>query len=438
MPIDYLIKPGGSLNGRLRVPGDKSISHRSVIVGSLAEGISRVSGLLEGEDVLATIAAFRAMGVEIGGPQDGRLTIEGVGLHGLCEPRAPLDLGNSGTAMRLLAGALVAQPFDSTMTGDASLRQRPMRRVAEPLNAMGAAITTADNGCPPLKIHGGRALHGIDYEMPVASAQVKSAVLLAAIYASGITTVSEPAPTRDHTERMLRAFGYDIDTEGRRVRLRGGGRLHGRDIAVPGDLSSAAFFLVGATIAGDADVLIEGVGVNPTRTGVLELLERMGARLEVIPRGEAGGEPVADIRARSGRLHGIVIGPGDVSRAIDEFPALFIAAACAQGETVLRGAEELRVKESDRIAVMARGLVQLGIDAKERPDGIIIRGGSPRGGDIQSFGDHRVAMAFAIAGLAAAGPVRVHDCKNVDTSFPGFAALAVRSGLRIETIERSA
>ncbi|MDX1489129.1 MAG: 3-phosphoshikimate 1-carboxyvinyltransferase, partial [Acidiferrobacterales bacterium] len=334
MPIDYLIKSGGSLNGRLRVPGDKSISHRSVIVSSLAEGTSRVSGLLEGEDVLATIAAFRAMGVEISGPQDGCLRIEGVGLRGLHEPRGPLDLGNSGTAMRLLAGVLAAQPFDTTLTGDASLRQRPMRRVAEPLNAMGAAMTTADNGCPPLTIQGGRALHGIEYEMPVASAQVKSAILLAAMYARGATIVSEPVPTRDHTERMLRAFGYEIETQARKVRLHGGARLHACDLTVPGDLSSAAFFLVGATIAGDSDLLIEGVGVNPTRTGVLELLERMGARLELTPRGKAGGEPVADIRARSSGLRGIVIGPDDVSRAIDEFPALFIAAACARGETV--------------------------------------------------------------------------------------------------------
>jgi 3-phosphoshikimate 1-carboxyvinyltransferase len=437
MSIDYLIKPGGSLIGCLRVPGDKSISHRSVIVGSLAEGTSRVSGLLEGEDVLATIAAFRALGVEISDPQDGRLRIEGIGLRGLHEPRAPLDLGNSGTAMRLLAGALAAQPFDTILTGDASLRQRPMRRVAEPLNAMGAAITTADNGRPPLMIQGGRALHGIDYKMPVASAQVKSAILLAAMYASGTTVVNEPVPTRDHTERMLRAFGYEIETQGRRVRLHGGGRLHACDITVPGDLSSAAFFLVGATIAKNADVLIEGVGVNPTRTGVLELLERMGARLELIPRGKAGGEPIADIRACSSALQGIVMGPDDVSRAIDEFPALFIAAACARGETVLRGAEELRVKESDRIAVMARGLSQLGIDAKERPDGIIIRGGVLSGGNVQSFGDHRVAMAFAIAGLVAPEPIRVHDCKNVDTSFPGFAALAVQAGLEIKTVNRT-
>ena len=430
-----VIRRAASVSGLVRLPGDKSISHRSVIVGSLAEGVSRINGLLEGEDVLATIAAFRAMGVEIGGPQDGRVSIEGVGLRGLQKPHTPLDLGNSGTALRLLAGVLAAQPFDTTLTGDASLRQRPMRRVAEPLNAMGASITTADNGCPPLKIQGGRTLHGIDYEMPVASAQVKSAILLAAMYANGTTIVSEPVPTRDHTERMLRAFGYEIEAWGSKVRLRGGARLHACDIAVPGDLSSAAFFLVGATIAGDADVLIEGVGVNPTRTGMLELLERMGARLELMPRGEVGGEPVADIRARNSPLQGIVIGPDEVSRAIDEFPALFIAAACAQGETVLRGAEELRVKESDRIAVMARGLAQLGIDAKEQPDGIIIRGGTLSGGEIESVGDHRVAMAFAIAGLVATEPVRVNDCKNVDTSFPGFASLAAQAGLAIETVE---
>ncbi len=432
MSIDYLIKPGGNLRGRLRVPGDKSISHRAVILGSLAQGVSQINGLLEGEDVLATVAAFRAMGVRIEGPRDGHAAIEGAGLYGLQPPSAPLDMGNSGTAMRLLAGVLAAQRFDSKLVGDASLQQRPMRRVTEPLISMGAMIATAEDGRPPLSISGGRALHGIDYVMPVASAQVKSALLLAGLYAKGSTALTEPAITRDHTERMLRAFGYTVESEGRRVRVLGGGNLFGCEMTVPGDLSSAAFFLVGAAIAPKADLLLEAVGVNPTRTGIIELLQRMGAAIAVSPRGDVGGEPVADIRVRSSQLRGIVIDRHDVPRAIDEFPALFVAAACARGETVLHGAEELRVKESDRIAVMAEGLTQLGVRAREQPDGITIRGGGLSGGHVQSHGDHRVAMAFAVAALAANDTLVVHDCKNVDTSFPGFTELAAQAGLPIE------
>jgi 3-phosphoshikimate 1-carboxyvinyltransferase len=435
MSIDYLIKPGGNLTGRLRMPGDKSISHRAVILASLAQGVSRVSGLLEGEDVLATVAAFRAMGVHVEGPRDGGATIEGAGSYGLQPPSAPLDMGNSGTAMRLLAGVLAAQRFDSKLVGDVSLQRRPMRRITEPLISMGAMIATAEDGRPPLSISGGQILHGIDYVMPVASAQVKSALLLAGLYAKGSTVLIEPAITRDHTERMLRTFGYTVESEGRRVRLVGGGNLFSCEIVVPGDLSSASFFLVGAAIAPEADLLLEAVGVNPTRTGIIELLQRMGAAIAVLPRGDVGGEPVADIRVRSSRLRGIVIDRDDVSRAIDEFPALFVAAACARGETVLRGAEELRVKESDRIAVMAEGLTQLGVKAREQPDGIIIRGGGLSGGHVQSHGDHRVAMAFAVAALAAGGTIVVHDCKNVDTSFPGFAGLAAQAGLPIEVKE---
>jgi 3-phosphoshikimate 1-carboxyvinyltransferase len=435
MSIDYLIRPGGSLRGRFRIPGDKSISHRVVILGALAQGVSRVSGLLEGEDVLATVAAFRAMGVHIEGPRDGQAAIEGMGLHGLQPPPAPLDMGNSGTAMRLLAGVLAAQRFDSKLVGDVSLQRRPMRRVTEPLVSMGAMIATTEDGCPPLSISGGRALHGIEYVMPVASAQVKSALLLAGLYARGTTVLTEPAITRDHTERMLRAFGYTVESEGRHVRILGGGKLYGCEMAVPGDLSSAAFFLVGAAIAPDADLLLEAVGVNPTRAGIIELLQRMGAAIAVVPRGNVGGEPVADIRVRSSQLRGIVIHRDDVPRAIDEFPALFVAAACAKGETVLRGAEELRVKESDRIAVMAEGLGQLGVKAREQRDGIIIRGGGLSGGHVQSHGDHRIAMAFAVAALAAKGAIVVHDCKNVNTSFPGFTGLAAQAGLPIEVKE---
>lgn len=436
MSVDYVIQPGGILRGRLRVPGDKSISHRAVILGSLADGVTRASNLLEGTDILATIAAFHAMGVQFSGPEGGVLTINGVGLDGLKPPPIPLDMGNSGTAMRLMAGVLAGQRFDTELTGDASLRRRPMARVAEPLNAMGAAITTADGGRPPLLVAGGRKLHGIDYVMPVASAQVKSALLLAGLYAHGPTSITEPAPTRDHTERMLRAFGYPVGTRDDIVSVCGGDRLRGCEIEVPGDLSSAAFLLVGAVIAADSDVILEGVGVNPTRTGLLELLRHMGARIDVTNTREIGGEVIADLRARTSPLTGIAIGEGQVSRAIDEFPILFVAAACADGETILRGGQELRVKESDRIAVMAEGLKRLGIDTRETPDGITIRGGGAlTGGEVESGGDHRVAMAFAIAGLRAAGLITVRDCENVDTSFPGFVELAARAGLPIRVSE---
>ena len=430
--IDYLIQPGGKLTGTLRVPGDKSISHRSVMLGALAEGTTHVTGLLEGEDVLCTLGAFRAMGVPAEGPQQGRLTIHGVGLRGLQAPRAPLDMGNSGTAMRLMAGILAGQAFDSVLIGDASLSQRPMQRVSDPLSAMGAAIATAAAGHPPLRITGGQTLRGIDYPMPVASAQVKSSLLLAGLNAAGETCVTEPASTRDHTERMLRGFGYEVGIDGARRCVRGGGRLKACDIDVPADVSSAAFFMVGASIAPGSELLLEHVGINPTRIGVISILKRMGADIEILNSREAGGEPVADIRVRHARLKGIVIPRDQVPLAIDEFPALFIAAACAEGETVLAGAAELRVKESDRIAVMAQGLKALAVDACETPDGIIIRGGGLQGGAVDSRGDHRIAMSFAIAALRAAGSITIRDCKNVDTSFPGFADLARRVGLSIQ------
>jgi len=429
--IDYRIEPGGRLQGRLRVPGDKSISHRSVMLGSLAEGTTEVSGLLEGEDVLATVAAFRAMGVAIDGPEGGRMRIQGAGLHGLKPAAAALSMGNSGTAMRLMAGILAGQAFDSELTGDASLSKRPMGRVVDPLTAMGAAITTAAGARPPLNIHGGRPLHGIDYAMPVASAQVKSALLLAGLYAAGTTRVTEPAPTRDHTERMLRGFGYPVQSAGASVSLAGDGRLQACAIEVPADISSAAFFLVGASIAPGSDLLLEHVGINPTRIGVINILRRMGAELEIERPRQVGGEPVADIRVRSRALHGIRIPQDQIPLAIDEFPVLFIAAACAEGETVLTGAAELRVKESDRIAVMARGLQALGVAVQETEDGIIIQGGQFGGGIVDSAGDHRIAMAFAMAGLRAGSPVQVRDCRNVNTSFPGFVALARNAGLPI-------
>jgi len=419
------------MTGSLRVPGDKSISHRSVMLGSLAEGVTQVSGLLEGEDVLATLQAFRAMGVEATGPDNGQLTINGVGLHGLRAPSAPLDMGNSGTAMRLISGILAGQNFDTELTGDASLAKRPMNRIADPLRSMGAEIATAEGGRPPLKIRGGRKLNGIAYDMPVASAQVKSALLLAGMYAEGETTVTEPAPTRDHTERMLSGFGYPVIKTGAVSSLVGGGQLKACNIDVPADISSAAFFLVGASIATGSELVLEHVGINPTRVGVLHILQDMGADITIENERVIGGEPVADIHVRSASLKGIHIPEDQVPLAIDEFPVLFIAAACAAGTTVLTGARELRVKESDRIAVMAEGLRRLGVAVQETEDGIIIQGGSIGGGEVDSHDDHRIAMAFAIAGLRAAAPITVRDCRNVNTSFPNFVALAQKAGLRI-------
>ncbi|MCL4525811.1 MAG: 3-phosphoshikimate 1-carboxyvinyltransferase [Gammaproteobacteria bacterium] len=428
----YLIRPGSRLAGRFPVPGDKSISHRAVIFGALAEGVTEVEGLLEGADVLATIAAFRSMGVQMEGPDKGHLRIHGAGLQGLRAPVGPLDCGNSGTAMRLLAGVLAGQSFSSTLVGDASLQKRPMGRVLNPLRAMGAEIIAQD-GRAPLHIHG-RPLHGIDYALPVASAQVKSAVLLAGLYADGQTCVTEPAPTRDHSERMLQGFGQSVERQGPRACLRGGGRLCGQALQVPGDVSSAAFFLLGATIAPGSDLTLEGVGINPTRTGIIEILTRMGARIDLTALREVGGEPVADIRVRYAPLQGIAIPSRLVPLAIDEFPALFIAAACAKGQTVITGAEELRVKESDRIAVMAGGLRALGATIEERADGAIISGSALQGGQINSHGDHRIAMAFAMVALVAQGDIEILDCANVATSFPSFPALAQKAGLLLEVV----
>lgn len=431
--MEFKLLPGGVISGEARVPGDKSISHRAVMLGALAEGPTQIRGFLEGEDALATVAAFRALGVTIDGPRDGELCVHGVGLHGLAGPAAPLDLGNSGTSIRLLAGILAGQPFDSRLDGDASLRRRPMGRVLAPLQAMGAAIEAAPGETPPLLLSGGRALRGIHYDMPVASAQVKSCVLLAGLYAQERTAVSEPAPTRDHTERMLRGFGYELQRENGVVLLHGGGRLRGTAIDVPADISSAAFFLVAATIAPGSELLLTHVGVNPTRTGVLTILALMGADITVQNEREVGGEPVADLLVRHAPLHGIEIPEDQVPLAIDEFPALFIAAACAEGRTVLRGAAELRVKESDRIKSMAEGLTTLGIANEVLADGIIIEGGTPGGGIIHTHHDHRIAMAFAVAALRAEAEIVIRDCDPVATSFPGFDALARGLGLQIST-----
>jgi 3-phosphoshikimate 1-carboxyvinyltransferase len=424
---------GGSLRGELRVPGDKSISHRSIMLGSLAEGVTEVSGFLAAADCLATLQAFRTMGVVIEGPVDGRVRINGVGLHGLTAPRGVLDLGNSGTSMRLLSGLLAGQTFDSELIGDESLNRRPMRRVTDPLRQMGAEIATTDAGTAPLRIHGTGGLKGICYEMPVASAQVKSCLLLAGLYAEGETAVVEPAPTRDHTERMLAGFGYSCQRAGNRISVRGGGRLMATTIDVPSDISSAAFFLVGAAIASNSDLTLRHVGMNPTRTGVIEILRLMGADLTIRNERTIGGEPVADLRIRSSSLRGVEIPPELVPLAIDEFPVLFVAAACAEGETVLTGAEELRVKESDRIQVMADGLQVLGIDAIPTSDGMRIHGGRIQGGSVQAHGDHRIAMAFSMATLRAASAITVHDCRNVATSFPEFVAMARSVGLDVSS-----
>ena len=430
--MKFIVSNGGQLGGEIRVPGDKSISHRSIMFGAIAEGTSHIAGFLEGEDSLNTLRAFQAMGVAIDGPENGQVVIHGVGMRGLNRPEQPLNLGNSGTSMRLLAGLLSGQSFDVELTGDASLSKRPMERVTGPLQSMGADITTAAGGRPPLKLAGGRTLHAIEYALPMASAQVKSCVLLAGLYADGRTCVTEPATTRDHTERMLNAFGCSVEKSGATACLRGPATLTACDIDVPADISSAAFFIVGASIAEGSDIVLKHVGINPTRTGVLDILRLMGADIELLNRTEAGGEPVADIRVRSARLRGISVPEELVPLAIDEFPVIFVAAACAEGETVVTGAEELRVKESDRIQVMADGLQRLGVAARATPNGMIIQGGAINGGVVHSHDDHRIAMAFSMAALVANGPVIVEDCDNVNTSFPGYADLGASAGLAIQ------
>ena len=429
--IRFHVQPGGALKGAIRVAGDKSISHRSIMMGSLAEGTTHVSGFLEGEDALATLNAFKAMGVNIEGPDNGKVVVHGVGMQGLQQPQASLDVGNSGTSMRLMSGLLAGQAFSTTLIGDESLTKRPMKRVTDPLALMGAQIETTETGTSPLNISPVAALKGIDYDMPMASAQVKSCLLLAGLYAEGETWVTEPAPTRDHTERMLQGFGYEVMQDGPRRGVKGGGKLTACDIDVPADISSAAFFLVGASIAEGSDLTLQHVGMNPTRDGVINILQLMGADIQVSNERVIGGEPVADLRVRSAKLKGIQIPEDQVPLAIDEFPALFVAAACAEGETVLTGAEELRVKESDRIQVMADGLIALGVDAKPTPDGIVIQGGAIGGGSVDSHGDHRIAMSFAMAALRATGDISIDDCANVNTSFPGFVELAASVGLKV-------
>jgi 3-phosphoshikimate 1-carboxyvinyltransferase len=427
---EFVVEPCAGIAGQVRVPGDKSISHRALMLGAIAAGTTQVEGFLEGEDCLATLRAVASLGVNVQRPAPGEVVIEGVGLRGLGRPRSVLDMGNAGTAMRLFMGLLSAQGFDSELIGDESLMRRPMERVAKPLRAMGAQIDTQD-GRPPVRIRGGAALRGLRYEMPMASAQVKSAVLLAGLYAEGETTVVEPAVTRDHTERMLQSFGANVVARGGSATVLPAAQLEATRISVPGDFSSAAFFIVAACIGAREPFVIEGVGVNPTRTGLLEMLALMGADLRLVNHRSAGAEPVADIEVRPARLRGIRVPERLVPLAIDEFPAFFIAAACADGETVVTGAEELRVKESDRIAVMARGLEALGVPNEVRADGLSIEGRPFGGGVVESHGDHRVAMSFAVASLRASAPIEIRDVANVGTSFPGFATTARAVGLRL-------
>ena len=462
MSASYIITPSHTVSGTITIPGDKSISHRSIMLGSLATGVTRVKGFLEGEDALATLQAFRDMGVTIEGPDNGNLTIHGVGMNGLKPSKTPLYMGNSGTSMRLLSGILAAQPFDSVLLGDTSLNKRPMERVAAPLRMMGAVIqSTGHSGTAPLSITGrdtvGKPLQGIDYELPVASAQIKSCLLLAGLWAKGTTTITQPEVSRDHTERMLSAFGYPVTVDGNRISIEGGGQLTGGDIAVPADISSAAFFMVAAAISQDSELTLTQVGINPTRTGILDILKLMQADISLSNETHVGGEPVADITIRSSNLVGIDIPEHLVPLAIDEFPVLFIAASCAQGRTVLTGAKELRVKESDRIAVMAEGLQTLGIDCTVTDDGLIIegkgiedkevasqKGGTNNvqpifgGGHITSHHDHRIAMSFAVASLRASEQITIEGVETVNTSFPGFAELANQIGMSIQVDSTSA
>lgn len=427
----FTARPAEEIRGRISVPGDKSVSHRAVMLGAIADGCTDVAGFLPGEDCLATLAAAEAMGVRVRRHEPTRISIDGVGLRGLRQPACALDMGNSGTAMRLMTGLLCGQAFDSVLVGDESLSRRPMERVAQPLRAMGASIKTT-SGHAPLQIHGGRGLRGICYDMPVASAQVKSAVLLAGLYAEGETLVAEPAVTRDHTERMFEAFGQPLQQHGNRVRLVPAGRLRACAVEVPGDLSSATFMILAGALARRGEVIIERVGLNPTRTGILDIFRLMGVDFDVTPAPGPGIEPVGTIVVRPSALRGAVIPPRLVPLAIDEFPAVFVAAALARGQTLIAGAEELRHKESDRIGIMVAGLRALGIAVDETADGACITGGALRAGEIDSGGDHRVAMAFAAGAVGAQGPLRILDTANVATSFPGFVALARAIGMDVE------
>ena len=440
--VKFKVQPGGAIKGRIRVPGDKSISHRSIMMGALAEGTTTITGFLEGADALATLQAFVDMGVDIQGPKDGKVTINGVGLRGLKKPEKPMDMGNSGTSTRLLAGILAGQNFECTLVGDASLSKRPMKRVTDPLADMGVEIITDEGGTLPMTIKGkGSSLKAIDYTLPMASAQVKSCVLLAGLFADGTTSAIEPAPTRDHTERMLNGFGYEViseklDASRMKASVTGGSKLTGRHIDVPSDISSAAFFMAAAAVSKGSDLVIEHVGMNPTRTGVVDILKLMGANIELENFHEVGGEPVADVHIKYAPLKGINIPEELVPLAIDEFPVLFVVAAAAEGKTILTGAEELRVKESDRIQVMADALQAVGVDCEPTTDGMVINGGvqKPQNAEIQSHHDHRISMAMTVAGINAVEEIVIDDCANVNTSFPIFLDLINQVGMRVEAV----
>ncbi|MFK7893112.1 MAG: 3-phosphoshikimate 1-carboxyvinyltransferase [Granulosicoccus sp.] len=427
--------PASILSGHIAVPGDKSMSHRCIMFGAVADGVTEVSGFLEGEDSLHTLEAFRSMGVNIARHGTGRVTLHGRGVAALSSPPKSLYMGNSGTGMRLLTGLLSGMDISAVLEGDASLSVRPMKRIVDPLATMGARITTGNSGTPPLTIEAtGKQLSAIEYTCPMASAQVKSAILLAGLHAKGKTIVHETAVTRDHTERMLGGFGVNVEVDGLTASLSGGQSLKATSLTVPGDISSAAFFIVGAAMTPGSDITIEGVGMNPTRTGVISILRLMGAIIDVNNERSAGGEPVADLHVSGRHLRGIEVPRDLVSLAIDEFPALFVAATAADGTTVISGAEELRVKETDRIQVMADGLRALGGVIDDTPDGAVITGTRLRGGVADSCGDHRTAMSFAMASLISDGALSVLDCANVNTSFPGFAALASNAGLKIQEV----
>lgn len=425
--------PVHSIAGEITVPGDKSISHRSIIFGSLAKGTTVINGFLDGDDCMATLAAFQSMGVVIEGPTNQQVIIHGVGKYGLKKPNHVIDCGNSGTSMRLLAGLLAAQPFDSQLTGDESLLKRPMLRISKPLIQMGAEIIT-NEGKPPIIIKGGKELKAISYLMPEASAQVKSCILLAGLYAKGTTKITETGVSRDHTELMLKTFSYPIHQTEQSIEINADSECFGTTINVPGDLSSAAFFIVAATIIPGANVVIRNVGINSTRTGIIHILREMGANIEMINERQWGEESVADLHVTYSPLKGIDISPAMVPLAIDEFPIIFIAAACAHGQTTLKGAKELRLKESDRIGAMVDGLVALGIEAEGFDDGVVIKGGTMQGGVVDSRGDHRIAMSFAIAGAVSKTPITIKNCANVATSFPTFVSTATKLHFRLEEI----
>lgn len=421
------IQPSHGLRGEITPPGDKSISHRSVMLAAIADGDTHISGFLIGEDTLNTAKAIQSMGIEVEGLGTERLLVHGKGLDGLSEPAGALELGNSGTGMRLLAGLLAGQDFFSVLSGDRYLRKRPMARIVEPLRRMGAKIDGRSEGrLAPLAIRGGgKTIHSIEYVSPVASAQVKSALLLAGLYAEGETTVNEPSKSRDHTERMFRFFGVEVREQGTTVAMRGRQRLRAKGLLeIPSDLSSAAFFMVAASIVPGSDLLIKNVGVNPTRTGIVDVLIEMGADIALEKQRAQAGEPTADIRVRYRKLHGVHVAGDLSSRAIDELPVLAVAASHAEGKTVIKDAAELRVKESDRIAAMAAELRKMGAAVVELPDGMEIIGKDTLNGALcDSHGDHRIAMAMAVAGLAAAGDTVIRDTEWIDTSFPGFERL---------------